>query len=277
MDCTLGLLGFLHKKKSDKSGFEDLDLPPAPPPLEDLPMDEHGEPNLPSFPDMPQTPPLPPTSPQKNQAAVPATKEKQIPEPPKFDNLPPFPSLNDDDFADLDTKFGALSQSPTVAVKSEQPKEPVQKSSMPVLPSLSLPKPMVSMPASERLPKPVMPSPQQEVKPFVPKPIFKKPEVPVRPLFFSPQQKQAVGRPVPVPRNLRVSGNKLYVNLETFKSAIFDMQDIRARLREADTDASNLEETKRQKEHAIHEFALMMHDVRKKLMMVDKKLFSEGE
>ena len=242
----MGFFKFL--KRDDKRGSEaELDLPPAPPPLEGFEDDKNA--NLPEFPQI--------SAPKEDDFKLDFPEYDKMPDMGKDEDMPEFPSLGDLD------------------------KEPAPNMNMPqaqkMVPAFSQAPPM---PKPEQFRQPVAsaqePMPKQDY-------FDQAPEQHAEDLNQPSDRQENVEIPSPAhqpkhkwPDRTIKSGGSLYVRVDKFKTALDHISAIRGDLRKSEDDVIKLESLKHEKDKSFDKFKLSLDDLQKKLIFVDKTLF-KGE
>lgn len=74
-----------------------------------------------------------------------------------------------------------------------------------------------------------------------------------------------------------VGGKPLFIKIEKYKDAINDLENVKKRVREAESILKELERLKAEEEQEIENWKIEMEKIKIKLLDVDKKLFEESQ
>ena len=231
----MGFLKFLKRGKK-REDFGDLDLPPAPPPLDDFPADFDA-----SFSGFGEKTQEFPEFPELNEDKLPE-------EPPKFD------------FPEMEEKMPELGQEesmPEMPGFPEMEQEPMQQ-----IAPIRVPEQMPPMP--ERMPD-EMPeaeekeTAQEEAKTEVPEAY---PRMGRR--LFEHEKRLFRERP---------KAKTIYIKVENFKAMLGSINMARSGLRSSEEAIMKLENIKASKDKSFDKIKSSLDDLQKKLIFVDKTLF----
>jgi hypothetical protein len=225
-EIIVGFLKFLKREKKEE-GTEDLDLPPAPPPLGDA--DQNIQ--MPEFPDL-----------QEEPNKGPKLDDLELPDKPEIPNLqdtlekpemPDFPPLPDIEHDVLDI--------PPVSA-SEQEQQALDQEPEPPTPPLSN--------ASEI---------REEVS---------KPQV-----QFAPQTPKFEHK---IFQKREAHPSTVFVKIERFKLVLGDVSIIRSDLRKSEEALVKLETLRNAESTSSEKMKLMLEDLQRKIIFIDKTLFKGG-
>ncbi|MEK6892242.1 MAG: hypothetical protein AABX25_03590 [Nanoarchaeota archaeon] len=228
----MGFFKFL--KRDNKQGNEvEMDLPPAPPPLEGF--EDYKEANLPEFPQI--------SAPKGDDFKFDFPEYDKMPDMGKGEDMPEFPDLDD------------LDKEPASAPNMNMPQAPKMVPVFSQAPPIPEPVPdfnqVPQMPGSEAS---VTDSSQQNIQSTQPAHQMKYREY------------RGAGRAIR-------SGESLYVRVDKFKIALDHINVIRSDLRKSEEDVMKLESLKHEKDGSFDRFKSSLDDLQKKLIFVDKTLF----
>jgi len=235
----LGFLKFLKKKKGGE-GVSGLDLPPAPPAFEDI-SDDHLDSDIPSFEDddffNDSVPKQAPISKQISSSKY-ALSTK----------IPSEENKGYDFDTDIDLEaIPELPPPPSFAEKSEDdfPETPFEK------PKSSLPQKNIIQKKPDSLPVYDISKPTD---------------------FSRPSFQISGAQHTPVSR-----GKAIYVPMDQFKDVIRGINSIRLSITGIEHTFRKIEEIENTKEKSFNSLSLIMQDLQKRLIYVDKKLVSGGD
>jgi len=245
---SVGFLKFLKREKKERN-LDELDLPPAPPPLgssqaeADFGAYAGFDENLPELPDFPDF--------EKERISAP---EEHL---PKLD----FPEMeektqNIDKSQDI-YKWKNTQDFPAFSEIEEKPMPPIAPISMPSI----TPEPLI-----------------QTLQPAAPK---QEPIAQSRQMDFpqqEPYQKMKFRHLGQEKRVLRqsLSAGPVYVRIDKFKGTLGSINTIRSDLRRSEEALTKLENIKNVKDKSFDKLKSSMDDLQKKLIFIDKTLF-KGE
>ena len=246
----MGFLKFLKKDKK-RDTFKDLDLPPAPPPLEGF---EDTAPNMPDFAEL-----------EKDDISAPREKQSNE-EFPKFD----FPEL--EETIPESAKEEVMPDFESLQETEKEPLAPVWPVSTETdIPELKVSSQEGAMGMSQEIPA------HEEFAGFTsPMPIPKKRnlQADVRRENWAPS----------LPRREKErdfeqiikSGTSMYVSVDKFKVAIGSINLIRSDLRKSEEALMKLENINVTKDRYFEKVRSSLEDLQKKVIFVDKTIF-KGE
>ena len=90
-----------------------------------------------------------------------------------------------------------------------------------------------------------------------------------------PQRHRGLFRHESMPRHVPI-GKSVYVEVESFKSSLSHISDVRSSLRKSEGELSKLESIKSAKDKSFEKLRVSLDDLQKKLIFIDKTLF-KGE
>ena len=248
----VGFLKFLNRGKKTDS-LEDLDLPPAPPPLEGS-----GGHDMPDFPDldsdkgfsMEQQQPemdLPPQAPK--QQDLPNSEMPDFPQLPDFEELhepnmdiPPI-SMPDGGFEDHEDLHDY-----SMPLEEEKPMAEEQ----PLLDDFEIPKAQKPQDFSEPLAQPIQRS----------APVIEKKRL------FAPRNDSLSQQARP---------ESLYIRVDKFRTILGSVNTIRGDLKKYENSIGNLQNISNSKNASSEKIKLMLNDLQKKIIFIDRTLFKGGD
>ena len=236
----MGFFKFLKRDKEQGNDAE-LDLPPAPPPLEGFEDDKNA-----NFPEFPQI-----SAPKDDDFKFDFPEEDKMPDLGKDEGMPAFP-----DFDDFDKE----------PQESEDTHQPVS------VPNMNMPPAQKMVPAFN--PAPQMPRQDLSASDYqrASSPIT--PSIAVSELSQSPQSQPSQQAPRHKAHEMAIRSNQsLYVRVDKFKIALDHINVIRSDLRKSEIDLMKLEGLKHEKDSSFEKFKSLLDDLQKKLIFIDKTLF----
>lgn len=248
----MGFLKFLKRDKKEDT-FKDLDMPPAPPPLEGF------EENIPEIPDFAEI----------DKGDISAPKEELPKEEfPKFE----FPEIGEktlelgkEDLPDFES-LQEIEKMPLPPIEPAGIKTEISESTVPEQMETITPGQMGA---------------SNEEFPGIMQPTAPMPAAPIR---RRPSDVSRVNLAFNIPRKEKErdfeqiikSGTSMYVRIDKFKVAIGSINIIRSDLRKSEDTLIKLENIKVTKDKYFDKVRLSLDDLQKKIIFIDKTLF-KGE